>query len=143
MRYMEVPGNDCDYGLCSDDACPCGYPGARIPRGEGYMYISKEVVEFRKDCPTVAAAQARIELMQGHLGVTIMAAGGVFAPVLVCEQGARKRGLDLEVAAADAKYWWKTGLVPLRPTPLASSKPSRRTRGEAGTSRKKWWQFWK
>jgi len=39
----------------------------------------------------------------------------------MCEQGAKKRGLDLAMAAADAEYWWKTGLVPLRESPLAKS----------------------
>jgi len=44
---------------------------------------------------------------------------GTSSPILMCEQGAKLRGLDLEVAAADAKYWWETGLVPLRVTPIA------------------------
>src|SRR5205085_9119964 len=39
-------------------------------------------------------------------------------PVLMCEQGARLRNLDLGVAAADAKQWWETGQVPLRATPI-------------------------
>jgi hypothetical protein len=42
-------------------------------------------------------------------------------PILVCEQGAKLRGLDLKVAAEDAKRWWKTGKVSLRPTPMAKS----------------------
>jgi len=49
-------------------------------------------------------------------------------PILACKQGATLRGIDLEVAAADAKYWWKTGLVPLRPTPLAGSPEAREER---------------
>jgi len=43
------------------------------------------------------------------------------SPILVCEQGARLRNLDLAVAAADAKYMWETSLVPLRATPLAGA----------------------
>ncbi len=27
-------------------------------------------------------------------------------PILVCEQGARLRHLDLDTAAADARHWW-------------------------------------
>ena len=119
MKYMQVSGNNRDHGLCSDDACPCGSPGATIPRGEGYIYISKEVAQFRADCLTEAEAQAKIQMMSARMGAVIFAGSGVFSPVLVCEQGARKRGLDLEVAAADAKHWWETGLVPVRPTPLA------------------------
>jgi hypothetical protein len=107
MDYFEVPvdvppGSD---GVCSDNDCPCGFPGARIPRGAGYLYVSQTVVGFRRD--------ARTFLVLGQ---------DVATPTLVCEQGARKRGLDLEVAAADARYWWKTGLVPLRATPLATAE---------------------
>jgi ribosomal protein S27E len=115
--YMEVPGNDKD-GLCSDDSCPCGSPGATIARGEGYIYVSKEVAELRKDCPTVAQAQIKIQRMQQQLGATIFAGTGVFSPILMCELGAKKRGINMDVAAADAKHWWKTGQVPIRPTPL-------------------------
>jgi len=117
MKYMEVdrPLGD---GRCSDDDCPCGELGVTIPRGEGYLYISKEVVEIRTDCPTLREAQEKIQRMRP--GAFILTAQGVFTPVLMCEQGARKRGLNLEVAAADAKHWWETGLVPLRPTPIVS-----------------------
>ena len=37
--------------------------------------------------------------------------------ILVCEEGAKLRGLNLEVAAADAKHWWETGKIPFRATP--------------------------
>jgi hypothetical protein len=119
MEYMEVSGNERSSALCSDDACPCGYPGATIGRGEGYIYVSKAVVDFRRDCLTEAQAQAKIQRMSRQTGSVILAGAGVFAPILMCEQGARKRGIDLEVAAADARHWWKTGKVPLRATPLA------------------------
>lgn len=45
-------------------------------------------------------------------------------PTLCCKQAARRRNLDLATAAADAEYWWETGFVPLRPTPLRAAKPS-------------------
>jgi|GEM_PF-3471075 len=119
VKYMEVPfALGSGDAICSDDSCPCGYPGATIPRGGGYFYISKEVVDFRKDCPTVLEAEAKVRRMVGPR--TLFVAGsGVLSPILVCEIGAKKRGLNLEVAAADARHWWQTGLVPLRPTPLA------------------------
>jgi hypothetical protein len=142
MKYMEVSGSSRAVGTCSDDACPCGYPGASIPRGEGYIYVSKEVAEFREDCLTEAEARLKIERMSARMGSTIVAGSGVFAPVLMCEQGARKRGLDLEVAAADAKHWWQTGQVPLRITPLAGAK-RRETPAKSGDQDKQWWQFWK
>jgi hypothetical protein len=82
-------------------------------------------------------------------------------PILVCEQGAKLRNLDLEVAAADAKYWWKTGKAPLRATPLAGGQRGQKRKketwspieavitlqeeslSESQKSAKKWWQFWK
>ena len=145
MKYMQVSGNHRNPGLCSDDACPCGSPGATIPRGEGYIYVSKEVVEFRMDCPTEAEAQMKIRRVSAQMGAMIFAGSGVFAPILMCEQGAKKRGLDLEVAAADAKHWWHTGQVPLRPTPLARTRGTTAApnRSDSPTPGKKWWQFWK
>lgn len=122
MEYFEVPRPDGD-GYCSDDNCPCGFPGELIPRGTGYIYISPEVVDFRCDARTVREAAQKIARMEQQLGgVRIFAGSGVFAPILMCEQGARRRRLDMEVAAADAKYWWETGLVPLRPTPILALK---------------------
>jgi len=123
MKYMETPRPDGD-GLCSDDDCPCGAVGVAIPRGQGYIYISKDVVDFRMDCPTVREVEKKVQKMQAGLGGMIFATAGVFAPILVCEQGARKRGINMEVAAADARHWWATGLVPLRPTPMAGQPAS-------------------
>lgn len=86
-----------------------------------------------------------MERIQKQLGMAIIAGAGVLAPILVCEQGARARGLDLEVAAADAKYWWETGLAPLRATPLSGTPEAKRERErlKPELKPKKWWQFWK
>ena len=158
MEYMELPeANPGGDGLCSDNDCPCGYPGARIPRGSGYIYISKEVVNFRRDARTVREAEKKIAMLRQRLDAgVIMFDQNILAPILMCEQGARKRGLDLEVAAADAKYWWKKGLVPLRPTPLAGSPEALKERERlksggqsspekrpAARPNKRWWEFWK
>lgn len=117
MKYMQVSGNEMDSALCSDDSCPCGYPGATIKRGEGHIYVSPEVVNFRRDCLTEVEAQMKIQRFSSQMGTYLVASAGVFAPILMCEQGARKRGLDMKVSAADAKHWWETGKVPLRATP--------------------------
>jgi len=148
MRYMQVSGNHRDPGLCSDNDCPCGSPGATIPRGQGYMYVSQQVVDFRADCPTEAEARAKIDRMSSRMGSTVFFGPGVLAPILMCEQGARKRTLDLEVAAADARHWWTTGQVPLRATPLAKAEGTPREPrpsdepAPAETARR-WWRFWK
>jgi hypothetical protein len=88
--------------VCSDRACPC--PETPIPDGTGYLYISD------------AAVERMTALKEGRGGDTF---GAGLMPVLVCEQGARLRGLDLRVAAEDASRWWECGRVPLRPSPMA------------------------
>ncbi len=117
MKYMQVSGNEKGYAFCSDDACPCGYPGATINKGEGYIYVSQEVVDFRRDCLKETQAQSKIQRLSSQMGSFLVAGAGVFAPILMCEQGAKNRGVDLAVAAADARHWWQTGDVPLRATP--------------------------
>ncbi len=53
-------------------------------------------------------------------------------PVLICEQGINKLDIDSAVAAADARYWWMTGLIPLRPTPpRPKTEEERRKEAEA------------
>jgi hypothetical protein len=107
-------------GLCSDKACPC--PEVTIARGEGYLYIDQELVDFRSRYPRLADAQrakvSQLNAMCDRLGVGSTVMSYRIGPILVCEQGARLRKLDLETAAADARHWWKTGQVPLRVTPV-------------------------
>jgi len=123
MEYFEVPrppGN----GLCSDKSCPCSE--TVIPRGSGYLYISQELVDFRRDCLTYAQLQKKLENMAQSDPLKDYSADGLVrflpvgttSPIMMCKQGAILRGLDLDVAGADARHWWKTGLVPLRVTPL-------------------------
>jgi ribosomal protein L24E len=127
MEYFQVPeANPGSDGLCSDNACPCGFPGATIPRGSGYMYVSDSVADFRKDARTVAEAEAKIARMRENTGTFVMFDQDVVTSTLMCEMGAKKRGLDLDVAGADAKYWWETGLVPLRATPKAGSAEAKK-----------------
>lgn len=120
---IEVLGNDTDEALCSDDSCPCGYPGETIPRGSGYIFISKEVAEFRKQFPSQSQAVEAIKFLTQQqyseigLGTIVLPRSGQFGPVIMCRRGARRRKLDLLVAAADAKLWWKMGILPCRKTP--------------------------
>ncbi len=124
MEYFDAPeANPGQDGVCSDNECPCGYPGATIPRGTGYLYISKELVEFRRDARSVEQARKKLERIRASTpGMMVIFDPSVSMPILMCEQGARKRGLDMEVAAADARYWWEHHKAPLRPTPLAKEK---------------------
>ncbi len=116
MEYIEcepVQG----IGYCSDNDCPCTV--TQIQPGTGYLYISPEVVEFRRDALTQAEVKKKLAPMieQGE-SISIMQ----HEPILICKQGARKRKLDMEVAAEDAKQWWENHTAPLRPTPLASEE---------------------
>lgn len=133
MRYMDAPAPQ-GHGLCSDNECPCPGDGARIPRGKGYLYVSPECVDFRGDALSVAEVQAKTNRMSQQLNSFIIFDQSVCTPTLVCEQGARRRGLNLEVAAEDAAYWWRTGKAPLRVTPRAGEEYSNTSPGPGAAS---------
>jgi len=124
MEYFEA-SRTTGVAKCSDKACPC--PEVTITPGTGYLYVSPELVEFRRDSRTMDEAKAKISRLASEDPLAEMARQSgarsfikvfVINPILMCEQGARLRGLDLDIAGADAKHWWETGLVPLRPTPI-------------------------
>ncbi len=119
MEYFEIQVPD-GNGRCSDIECPCPEPGMVIPRGTGYLYISHEAVSFRRDCPSLQQFREKMTRIQNKSTFQVFASPELIAPLLVCEESARRRELDLEVAASDAKHWWETGQVPLRSTPLIS-----------------------
>jgi hypothetical protein len=120
MDYFEAPRPPGD-GLCSDNQCPC--TEELIPRGKGYLYVSPELVELRKDALSYKAVKVKLERarqqMIAQTGAAVLMTTGSANPILMCEQGARLRKLDLKVAATDAAHWWETGLVPLRVSPCA------------------------
>ena len=127
LEYFEVPVEG-SFFLCSDKECPC--PGtAHLALGDtGYLCVNPEVIEMRKDALTsaqlerkVAAMRHRVDAMAGGSSTLVFDTGTVY-PIIMCKQGAERRGLDLRVAAADAKHWASTGLVPLRETPRRDSK---------------------
>jgi len=102
-------------GYCTDNDCPCTL--TPIPQGEGYIYISQEVVEYRKDALSLDALHEKLakNTKEGeYISVS------KYAPILICETAAKKRGLDLVEASKDAVLFWKDGMVPLRSTPLIS-----------------------
>ncbi len=126
--YFEVPLPDGD-GVCSDEECICG--GVVIARGSGYLYVDRETVDFRGNAPSVEQARAKEERVRSQMGDLDEVAAvmhGRTTALLVCEQSARRKGIDLEVAAADARHWWETGQAPLRATPEAKpveAKPAK------------------
>ena len=120
LEYFECDVTSGD-GLCSDNACPC--PEVAIPRGTGFLYIEQGLVDFRRQYPTLASARRAMQEKQQQMRGAFASRGSTFGgfyrlgPILVCEQGAKLRKLDLQVAGEDARHWWKTGKVPLRATP--------------------------
>lgn len=63
----------------------------------------------------------KLEKMTSKLGgAVVFVDGGVANPFYLCETGARRRGLNLAVALADAKMVADTGFAPHRPTPKAT-----------------------
>ncbi len=143
IEYFETPVRHED-GWCSDDACPCD--DTPIPRGTGYLYVGKEAVEFRADARSMDALAEKIRRMEQAFEKSVVLHPSVAGGVLICEQAARRRGLDLRVAARDAAYWWKTGLVPLRPTPRDSAfveVEQTETGLPRRPARRRWWRFWR
>jgi ankyrin repeat protein len=114
--------------VCSDDECPCNETA--MPPAKGYLYIAPSVIDSRRDCLTLKELQDKIKRMEHRLDAMIVPAKNVFAPTVLCEQGARLRNLDLAVAASDYDMWTRTGRVPFRATPKSDesvrSRPSRR-----------------
>jgi len=122
-RYVDADPPPEGDGLCSDNSCPC--PDVVIRHGQGYLYVDAETVRFRRKYPRLEdarrAAKQEFDLRARQLGAGGIRVVGFYrrlGGVLVCEQGARLRKLDLSVAAADAAHWWRTGQILLRPTPV-------------------------
>jgi len=107
--------------LCSDNKCPCTDQKPLIIGKTAYLYISQEVVDFRKTCLTLLEREMQLEQFGKKMGIgALLIDGGVANPFYLCEIGATQRGLDLSVALADAKKVAETGFAPLRPTPKNS-----------------------
>jgi hypothetical protein len=127
-RYFEVPVTRETF-LCSDRECSCLGHDVLTAGKNGYLFISPEVVITRSQYPSWCDMLAHLQEVKGQSGAGMMVVD--VNPLFMCEEGARQRGLDLEIAAADAENWVKVGLCPLRSTPSASSR-----------SPEKWWKFW-
>jgi len=101
---------------CSDPDCQAQQPS--LSYGEGYLYIPFRIVEFRQVYRThekaVAEMDRRIREKYGRPISYVCRIG----PMLICANCAKRLGLNLDVAAEDAKHWWETGRAPLRVTPL-------------------------
>ena len=118
LKYFEVP-IEVSVFRCSDNQCPCPGTSALVLGKTGYLYVSEEVVDMRKDALTKAALdtkqQRMIDVIDGS--VVMFFNQGTVYPIVMCDKAVRRLKLDPSVAAADARHWGATGLVPLRVTP--------------------------
>ncbi len=108
--------------LCSDNECPCTDQKPLIIGRTAHLYISQGVVDFRKTCVTLLEREMQLHQTAKRLGAgALLIDGGVANPFYLCEIGAKRRGLDLSIALADAKRVAETGFAPLRPTPRSKT----------------------
>lgn len=100
---------------CADNECPCAY--TTMPPAKGYLWIKQNVADTRMSCLSLTA-------LHGYLKASAIAGIDEIMkrcfPVVVCEQAAKRRNLNLAVASSDYDSWVKTGKVPCRATPLVS-----------------------
>lgn len=157
IDFFEVPVSKGD-GYCSDNECPCY--DVKIPRGTGYLFIPEDTVYIRRNYKSASSFQEKMNDLPRQTDMKVVFEWGI---ILLCEKGANFRGLNLQIAAKDSRIWWKTGLVPLRSTPMASIK-NRTSESKIIESykqnpkgkiwlpeeyekhkpyKKSWWKFWK
>ncbi|HEY5593066.1 MAG TPA: hypothetical protein VIK55_18880 [Paludibacter sp.] len=117
IKYFEQE-RPSGYALCSWDPCPCEGSGTILHNGEGYLYIPEKSVEFRRDCLTYFQFQTKLQIFSQLSPFKSFVFTDV--PVLVCDKGIGRLNIDPIVAREDAKYWWSTGLIPLRASPKRS-----------------------
>lgn len=102
--------------FCADNECPCDY--TTMPPAKGYLWITPEVAGTRMTCLSLTS-------LHGYLKASAISGIDEITkrcfPLVVCEQAAKRRNLNLEVASSDFDSWVKTGKVPCRATPLVSS----------------------
>lgn len=113
MEYIECESLP-NVGYCSDNDCPCSV--TQIQHGSGYLYISPEVVKFRKNALSQSDCRKKVARFTEKNDFLSLQQ---YEPILICEKGAKRRNLDLNVAAKDARVWWEAQKAPLRATPFA------------------------
>jgi hypothetical protein len=128
--YFEEPCPLGD-GSCSDNRCPCGSPGTRIPHGSGFLIVPKQVASWRRDARTQAALKRKRNRVEKQLLLnqltgrdlgSMSGLASIASPILCCDQSPLLKVYDREIAANDAVYWWKHELIPLRSTPQVSRR---------------------
>ena len=115
---FETAGKNIQKIICSDNECPCTDQRQLVIGNNAYLFVSPEVVSFRRDCVSLLELEMKVSGLSSPM--EMLAAVSHSMPKYLCETGARRRSLDLAVALADGQEAAKTGFVPLRPTPQAA-----------------------
>ena len=97
MQYFSF-SSPSDQVTCADEECPC--PKEPLGADSLFLYVSNQLVTERRRDPESAKAE----------------------PMVLCQDAARRRNLDLDAAAADAAHWRNTGSVALRASPRRELK---------------------
>ena len=118
LKYFEVPTSRSGLFLCSDSICNCGDMGKQLNKSNAYLYVSQEVVDFRSDCLTWGEASDKMNRVAENLKAIVYFDAGLAVPLLICDDAAKHRNLDLKISNEDAKYAMAKGKVALRVSPL-------------------------
>ncbi|CAN5537184.1 hypothetical protein BH10PLA1_BH10PLA1_20800 [soil metagenome] len=130
-----------DEVRCTDRGCGCG--GSLLSPSRSYLYVSAEAAAFRVDAPSYEAAKRKIDKLKASGNVAVLGHRSQWTGLMICEMSAKRRGLNLTVANADATHWWSTGQMPLRATPMAGQRESNVLIPKRGKPPKKWFEFWR
>jgi hypothetical protein len=120
-KRFEFPFSKSKRFSCSSQSCQGQRAETLQPGRTGYLYISPLVVMMRADSLTLRELDDKLENLISSFGSQELGAIDDAFPRLICQECAKKLGLNLRVSLRDAKIWAKKSEVPLRPTPRIDS----------------------
>jgi len=103
---------------CSDERCDCNE--IELFQNDSYIFISNELVEFRRDCLTNIKFDEKIDQIKKDNEIDNFTFIGGIAPkpIIMCKSAAQRNKLHLGRANSDAKLWWLENKLPLESTPI-------------------------
>jgi len=119
-KYFEVPVQVTSF-RCSDRECLCAGTDELIPGKTGYLLITEEIIQLRKDALKWEELTTKLRKVQANTDSIISFHSFHVNPIFMCKESALNHGINLEIAASDAKRWADSGLCPLRATPINTS----------------------
>jgi len=118
MIYFETKPPFMGKAYCSDEKCNCNE--VELSTSDSYIYISQELVEFRRDCLTNKKFDKKVDQIKkdNELENFTFIGGIAPTPIIMCKNAAVRNRLDLGKANSDAKLWWLENKLPLETTPI-------------------------